>query len=153
MATANYQTNTGERFISESKTAFKIHIPKPEGGVLHRSVGFVRIGKKKGLRKAIKKRDIEGSKLWEKHWKRVLNNESLITRLPHNLEPTITPNGRWYVAMWSDENGVRHCRKRSIDEHGKLAAYVACKKEMLKGCKGYIDILLFMGRLNTIDLK
>ena len=57
MSKSNLITNTGHRFISKGKTAFKIHIHTPDDTVLHRSVGFVRIGEKKGLKKAIKLRN------------------------------------------------------------------------------------------------
>ncbi|MCV5979335.1 hypothetical protein OFO29_44000, partial [Escherichia coli] len=69
---------------------FKIHIHTPEDKILHRSVGYIRIGEKKGLKKAIRLRNEIGIKLWgKKLWKRVLNEPELFTRLPHSLEPKL----------------------------------------------------------------
>lgn len=159
MKTSNYQTNTGHRFISKGKTAFKIHIHTPDDKTLHRSVGFVRIGENKGLRKAIKLRNELGREMWGKHWNRILNQPDLITRLPHTLEPTyltVTDGGKTLdvcQAMWSDRKGERHCRRYSLNKHGKLGAYIKAKKAILKAHRDVIDILLFMNRINTIDLK
>ena len=80
---------TGYRFISKGQTAFKIHIHTPEDTVLHRSVGFVRMGEDKALKKTIKLRDELGRKLWGKFWPKVLREPYLMTRLPHSLEPKI----------------------------------------------------------------
>ncbi|NAX37241.1 Fe3+-citrate ABC transporter substrate-binding protein, partial [Vibrio sp. V27_P1S3P104] len=41
----------------------------------------------------------------------------------------------------------------SIKRHGKLAAYTKTKKALLDAHKDYLDILIYMGRLNSIDLK
>nr|MVG00930.1 iron ABC transporter substrate-binding protein [Vibrio cholerae] len=41
----------------------------------------------------------------------------------------------------------------SINKHGKLAAYTKTKKALLAAHKDCLDILVFMGRLNSIDLK
>lgn len=71
MSKSNLITNTGHRFISKGKTAFKIHIHTPEDTVLHRSVGFVRIGEEKGLKKAIKLRNELGQQMWGKFWRRL----------------------------------------------------------------------------------
>lgn len=151
--TANYQTSTGYRFISEGETAFKIHLHLPDDSVFHRSVGFIKLGKKKALRKALKIRNEQGKKAWRKFWPRVLNEHDLIICLPHSLEPNISSCGGYYVAMWSDNNRVRKYRKRSIKKHGKLSAYTQCKKILLEAHRDQIELLLFMGRLNTIDLK
>ncbi len=49
MSKSNLTTNTGHRFISKGKTAYKIHIhTPPEDKILHRSVGgFIRLGEEK----------------------------------------------------------------------------------------------------------
>ncbi len=152
-------SNTGHRFISKGKTCFKIHIHTPDDKTLHRSVGFVRIGEKKGLRKAIKLRNELGREMWGKHWNRVLNDPDLIIRLPHTLEPTyltVTDQGKTLdvcQAMWSDSESNRHCRRYSLNKYGKLGAYIKAKKALLDAHRDVIDILLFMNRINTIDLK
>lgn len=163
LVTANYQTNTGERCISKGKTAFKIRIHTPDDTFLHRSVGFIRIGEKKGLRKAKKLRDELGKKLWGKHWQRILNEPNLITSLPHTLEPTLQTTFCGdkgdnyaidvYQAMWTDKNGKRHCRKYSLNKHGKLAAYTKAKRAMLEAHADVLDLLKYMNRVSTIELK
>ena len=42
---------------------------------------------------------------------------------------------------------------RSISKYGKLAAYMQTKKALLEAHKDNLEILTFMGRLNSIDLK
>lgn len=64
MTKSNLETNTGHRFISKAKTAYKIHIHTPDDKVLHRSVGYIRIGERKGLKKAIKLRNELGREMW-----------------------------------------------------------------------------------------
>jgi hypothetical protein len=168
MKKSNLQTNTGHRFISKAKTAYKIHIHTPDDKVLHRSVGYVRIGEKKGLKKAIKLRNELGRKMWGKFWRLLLKDPYLMTRLPHSLEPKIiykprptkeNPNYRdaCYIAAWRHYDAQGHCHFRSvvcsIHKHGKLAAYTKTKKALLEAHKDYLDILIYMGRLNSIDLK
>ncbi|SJN55041.1 Fe3+-citrate ABC transporter substrate-binding protein [Vibrio ruber] len=168
MKKSNLETNTGHRFISKAKTAYKIHIHTPDDKVLHRSVGFIRIGEKKGLKKAILLRNELGRQMWGKHWRMLLKDPYLMTRLPHSLEPKIiykprptkdNPNYRdaCYIAAWRtyDEQGKCHFKSVvcSINKHGKLAAYTKTKKALLDAHKDYLDILIFMGRLNSIDLK
>ncbi len=168
MTKSNLQTNTGHRFISKAATAYKIHIHTPEDTVLHRSVGFVRLGEEKGLKKAIKLRNQLGREMWGKHWRRILKDPYLMTRLPHSLEPKIIhkprprkedPNYRdaCYIAAWREYDPQGKCTFRSvvcsIAKHGKLAAYAKTKKALLDAHKDDLDILLFMGRLNSIDLK
>lgn len=63
-AYAYFVSNTGYRFITKKKTCYAVSVPKPEGGYIRRSVGFVRIGEKKGLRKATKIRNQIGKELW-----------------------------------------------------------------------------------------
>jgi hypothetical protein len=41
----------------------------------------------------------------------------------------------------------------SIKKHGRLAAYTKTKKALLEANKDNLEILEFMGRLNSIDLK
>lgn len=168
MSKSNLETNTGHRFISKAKTAYKIHIHTPDDKVLHRSVGFVRLGEKKGLKKAILLRNELGSAMWGKFWRRILKDPYLMTRLPHSLEPKIihkprptldnpTARDACYIAAWReyDEQGKCHFRSVvcSINKHGKLAAYTKTKKALLAAHKDCLDILVFMGRLNSIDLK
>ncbi len=112
---SNLKTNTGHRFISKSErnTAFKIHIHTPDDTLLERSIGYKIIGEKKALKKAIKLRNQLGREMWKKHWSRVLHDETLITRLPHTLEPKIIkkpsptiaePNKKtpYYMARWTE---------------------------------------------------
>ena len=168
MTKSNLTTNTGHRFISKAKTAFKIHIHMPDDTVLHRSVGYVRIGEEKGLNKAIKLRDELGSEVWGKFWRRLLNDPYLMTRLPHSLEPKIihkprptkeNPNAKdaCYIAAWRnyDENGnlVYKSVVCSIRKHGKLAAYSKTKKALLEANRDNLEILEFMGRITSINLK
>lgn len=108
MSKSNLETNTGHRFISKAKTAYKIHIHTPDDKVLHRSVGFVRLGEKKGLKKAILLRNELGSAMWGKFWRRILKDPYLMTRLPHSLEPKIIHKPRPTLVLhggFSDENG------------------------------------------------
>lgn len=139
------------RFISKGETAFKIQIHAPHDELVCRSVGFIKIGENKARREAVKLRNKLGRELWGKFWPRVLKEEDLFLRLTHSLEPI--DMGDYYQAMWSDKKGVRHCRKRSIEAHGRLAAYTQCKKAILDAHSEEIELLRFMGRLSTIDLK
>lgn len=129
MPTANYVTSTGYRFISKSKNCYKIHIHTPNDKVLHRSVGFVRIGEAEGLRKAVQLRNELGRDMWGKFWARVVNDETLITRLPHSIEPEkITVgcgfyiNGKplfsstFYRASWVTDDGEKKIYEK---EHQK----------------------------------
>lgn len=168
MKKSNLTTNTGHRFISKAKTAFKIHIHMPDDSVLHRSVGYIRLGEEKGLKKAIKLRNELGSEMWGKFWPRILKDPYLMTRLPHSLEPKIIHKPRptksdpdakdaCYIAAWRsyDSNGklIYKSVVCSIKRHGKLAAYSKTKKALLEANKENLEILEFMGRLNSIDLK
>lgn len=91
-----------------------------------------------------------------------------MTRLPHSLEPKIiykprptkeNPDYRdaCYTAAWRSYDTRGHCSFNSvvcsIKRHGKLAAYTKTKKALLDVHKEYLDILIYMGRLNSIDLK
>ena len=168
MSKSNLTTNTGHRFISKGKTAFKVHIHTPDDTVLHRSVGFVKIGEEKGLKKAIKLRNELGHKMWGKFWPRLLKDPYLMTRLPHSIEPKIVhkpsptkdnPDNRdtCYIAKWREMNDLGEYKYktvvRSINKYGTLAAYIQTKKALLDAHKDNLDILAFMGRLNRIDLK
>ncbi len=162
---SNLETNTGHRFVSRGPTAFKIHIHTPDDTVLHRSVGFVRMGEKKALRKAIKRRNELGSELWGQHWGRVLHDPLLFTRLPHSLEPTVIYKPRptltepdnvvpYYLAKWVVDYGDGERRYKSvlgnIEKMGKLAAYNKTKRALLAAYKDYVGILMYMGRVNTL---
>ncbi len=168
MTKSNLDTNTGHRFISRAKTAYKIHIHTPDDKVLHRSVGFIRIGEKNGLKKAILLRNQLGSEMWGKHWRLLLKDPYLMTRLPHTLEPKIiykprptkeNPDYRdaCYIAAWRTYDSEGKCKFHSvvcsIQKHGKLAAYTKTKKALLTAHKKHLDLLIFMGRLNSIALK
>lgn len=151
--TANYQTSTGYRFISEGTNAYKVSIHLPDDTYVYSSIGFVTLGKKAALRKAIKTRNELGHRAWGKFWRRVLKEHDLIISLPHNLEPKLSKCGTYYAAYWSDENKKRKCRKRSVEKYGKLAAYMQCKRVLLDAHRKNLELLLFMDRLSTIDLK
>ncbi|EGR0099777.1 TPA: Fe3+-citrate ABC transporter substrate-binding protein [Vibrio vulnificus] len=168
MTKSNLITNTGHRFISKGKTAFKIHIHTPDDKVLHRSIGFVKLGEKKALQKAIKMRNELGREMWGKFWRRLTKDPYLMTRLPHSLEPKIVhkpnptladPNNRdtCYIAKWrviNDKGEYKYKTVvRSISKYGKLAAYSQTKKALLEAHKENLEILTFMGRLNSIGLK
>lgn len=168
MTKSNLITNTGHRFISKGKTAFKIHIHTPDDTVLHRSIGFIKLGEETGLKKAIKLRNELGSKMWGKFWRRLLKDPYLMTRLPHSIEPKIVlkpnptqsdPDHRdaCYIAKWRecDDSGNVYYKTvvRSIKKYGKLAAYMQTKKALLDAHKDNIEILSFMGRVASIDLK
>lgn len=163
MSKSNLKTNTGHRFISKAKTAYKIHIHTPGDKVLHRTVGFLKLGEKAGIKKAIKLRNQLGSQLWGKHWKIVLHDELLFTRLPHSLEPKIIYKPRpydksmvdsYYIAAWRvyDSNGnIKHRSVLgNIDKMGRLAAYNKTKRALLEAYSDYIEILMYMGRVNTL---
>ena len=124
MGKSNLTTNTGYRFISKGKTAFKIHIHTPDDKVLHRSVGFVRIGEEKALKKALNLRNELGCEMWGKFWNRILKDPYLMTRLPHDLEPKIilkahaskeNPNHKeqYYIAKWREYSDDGKCKHRS----------------------------------------
>lgn len=164
MGRSNFDTSTGHRFISKAKTAYKIHIHTPQDTIHHRSVGYIRIGEKAGLRKAIKIRNEIGYSLWGKFWKQILKDPALITRLPHSLEPKIVfkphptmsdPDNRHecYIAKWIkwDENGNQKISTvvKSIKKHGRLSAYTQTKRALLEGNKEHIEILQFMGRVGS----
>lgn len=168
MKRSNYETNTGHRFISKAKTAFKIHIHCPDDTVLHRSVGYIRIGEKAGLKKAIKLRNELGKELWKKHWKRVLNEPDWFTRLPHSLEPKIIYKPRpskanpthkepYYIAKWygKAEDGKRkvYSKLAPINKLGKLAAYQVAKQALMDAYKDDINIIRYMERMTIVSLK
>ena len=168
MLKSNLTTNTGHRFISKAKTAYKIHIHTPEDKVLHRSVGFLKIGEQNGLQKAIELRNDLGNEMWGKFWRRLLKDPYLMTRLPHSLEPKIifkprptkeNPDAKdeCYIAAWRnyDANGklIYKSVVCSINKHGRLGAYTRTKKALLEANKNNLEILEFMGRLTSIDLK
>ena len=143
------------RFMSTSKTAYKIHIHMPDDTVVHKSVGFIKQGKEAGYKSAIMLRNELGSKAWGKHWKRILSDPKVFNRLPKNLEPILYTNpkkGQYYRAM-PVINGKRICAKRSVDKYGKLGAYLACKKILLKAYERDLDLLSYMGRVPTVYLK
>ncbi len=106
--------------------------------------------------------------MWGKHWRRILKDPYLMTRLPHSLEPKIiykprptsdNPDSRdaCYIAAWRDYDNKGKCTFKSvvcsINKHGKLAAYTKTKKALLEAHKDCLDILIYMGRLSSIDLK
>ncbi|MDF4887213.1 hypothetical protein P3576_28705, partial [Vibrio parahaemolyticus] len=62
-----------------------------------------------------------------------------------------------YIAKWREFNDDGEYKYktvvRSISKYGKLAAYMQTKKALLEAHKDNLEILTFMGRLNSIDLK
>ncbi|MCL9782124.1 Fe3+-citrate ABC transporter substrate-binding protein [Vibrio sp. S4M6] len=168
MKKSNLDSNTGHRFISKAKTAYKIHIHTPDDTVLHRSVGFVRIGEEKGLKKAIRLRNELGLAMWGKFWRRLLKDPYLMTRLPHSLEPKVIYKPRpkiddpdfkdeCYIAAWRNYDNKGNLMYRSVvcsvNKHGKLGAYTKTKKALLEANKSNLEILEYMGRVSSIDLK
>ncbi|ARR10301.1 Fe3+-citrate ABC transporter substrate-binding protein [Vibrio parahaemolyticus] len=166
---SNFETNTGLRFISKAETAFKIHIHTPEDKILHRSVGYIRIGEKKGLKKAIRLRNEIGIKLWgKKLWKRVLNEPELFTRLPHSLEPKLIEKNapiksdprrkklhylaKWYV--YGDDGSLStKTTVVSVEKYGKLGAYNKAKRKLTEVYKNEIEILSYMDRFSITLAK
>jgi hypothetical protein len=56
--------------------------------------------------------------------------------------------------VFSDNGDYKYKTKVcSIRKHGRLAAYSQTKRALLDAHKDVIDLLIFMGRLNSIDLK
>ncbi|MDF9399171.1 Fe3+-citrate ABC transporter substrate-binding protein [Vibrio sp. 1180_3] len=167
MKKSNYETNTGHRFISETNTAYKIHIHCPDDSVLHMSVGYLKCGKSKGLRKAVALRNRHGFDMWGKYWKIVLRQPEVFTRLPHSLEPKVIHKPRptklepdrtkpYYIAKWVVYGeGTKKTRSvlASIDRYGKLAAYSKAKKALMNANKHNLGILSYMGRVGILDLK
>ncbi|WP_390240719.1 Fe3+-citrate ABC transporter substrate-binding protein [Vibrio sp. R78045] len=158
---------SNHRFISQTAKTFKIHIHTPDDEVLHRSVGYSKIGEKEGLKVAIKLRNDLGKLLWKKYWPEVLKNDKLLLRLPHSLDPVIVykpaptktdPNHRipCYLAKWKeyDESGNYKLKTvvRSINKYGKLAAYTQTKMALLEAHKDVIPLLEFMERYSITKL-
>ncbi|WP_431786935.1 hypothetical protein [Vibrio harveyi] len=152
------------RFISTSKNSFKIHVPTPEGGMIHRSVGFIRKGKIKARAEAIGIRNQIGRQHWKKFWTRVLHDEKLLLRIskmtiqPRLIQVQDTYNGKpfmkeMYCANWMDENGVKHFVSRGTKGRGRAAAYLITKRIMFDGIRRYHDILLFMEIITRADLR
>lgn len=162
MKKSNLTTNTGHRFISKSDSAFKIHIHLPDDTILHRSVGYLKIGEEKGLRKALKLRNKLGVEHWtRKFWNMILDDPYLFTRLPHSLEPKVVykpnptksnPNNRdeCYIAKWRQFNGSgeSHYKTvvRSVNKYGKLAAYTQTKKALTDAHSDLIPLISYMER-------
>lgn len=150
------KTETLPKYISEGKTAYKVHITTPDKKVTHRSVGFIRMGKKKALKKAVKLRNDLLKEVWGVHWQSVLNCENFLLKLPRTLEPIFCTDktGReYYRAMFTDANGNRHCRKRSVEKHGKLGAYIELKKIILEAHASSMNLITKTERIVTIGLK
>lgn len=149
------------RFISQSKTAFKISLPTPEGSRRYRSIGFKKIGMTNAVKMAIKERDRIGQEEWGKLWSRILNDQTLLSRLPRNLEPTLRIASDKdslpyeYVASWIERKGdtvTKVARRYSCDKHGKLAAYTKAKQALLTAHKEDLPLLIFMGRAPAVKL-
>ncbi|HCG6701213.1 TPA: Fe3+-citrate ABC transporter substrate-binding protein [Vibrio alginolyticus] len=165
MIKCNYETNTGERFISlrSDGKAYKIHVHMPDDTVKHASVGCVKLGQKKGLKKAIQVRNKIGKEAWGKHWTRVLKDEALITGLPHNLEPRlvqrIESNGRklnvYEFQYYERVDGKRKKRlfRRSVDKYGKMGAYAQVKRKIQEVYAEQIALMRDMSRVNLISLQ
>ncbi len=144
------------RFLSVTKTAYKIHIHLPDDTVTNRSIGYLKQGKEQGYISALKLRDQIGIEAWGKHWKRILNDPKIFHKLPKNLEPQLmadkNSSNQYYRAM-PVVNGKRVCFKRSINKYGKLGAYLACKRKLLDAYEDDLELLSYMGRVPTIYLK
>ncbi|MCG9576061.1 hypothetical protein L1D14_07390 [Vibrio tubiashii] len=162
-APAYFKSNTEYRFISKGTTAFKISIPKPEGGYRYKSIGFKRIGEQEALRKAIIERNKLGKEEWKKFWHKVVSDWTLLARLPRSLEPLVrsasdrkSPTLE-YVANWIERdkhgNPIKKSRRYSIEKHGKLAAYTKAKSALLKAHTSNMQLLIFMGRSPVIKFK
>lgn len=155
------------RFISMTSKTYKIHIHTPDDTIIHRSVGYCKIGEEKGLKAAIKLRNELGKLLWKQFWPKVLSDDKLFLRLPHSLEPKIVnkpaptltdPNHRLscYLAKWKefDEHGNYKLKTvvRSIDKYGKLSAYTQTKQALLDAHKDLIPIIEYMERFTFTKL-
>lgn len=162
-APKHLQSNTGYRFISEGKTAYKIAIPKPLGGTQHKSVGFKKLGKKEALQKALVERNRLGKELWRGFWHRVVSDWTLLMRLPRSLEPherkasdkkSLTIE---FVANWNSRNAdgevIKNSRRYSTSEHGRLGAYSKAKQALLTAHEANMPLLVFMERAPKIKLK
>ncbi len=150
-----YPTNTGYRFVSKGDGRFKIHIHMPDDSVCHRSVGYKKLGEERALRNAVKLRNDIGRKAWGKFWVQILNDPSLIIRLPHQLEPQeqYDNDGRHYYQVMYTKDGERKCFKRSIDKFGKLGAYNQCKRLLMEIYKDEIEIIRHMERFNVVKYQ
>lgn len=157
-----FKTNTGFRFISKSDVAFKITIPRPHGGYLYRTVGLLRLGEEKALRKALKERDQLGKELWGKFWSKIISDYTYLSHLPRNLEPvffldpTDTSKLGEYRANWTkfvDGKKDKVARRYRVSAHGKLGAYMLAKKELQEAYKDKLDLLKFMGRNSVLTMQ
>ncbi|EMY6611263.1 hypothetical protein [Vibrio harveyi] len=161
-APAYFKSNTGFRFISKGKTAFKISMPRPEGGYRYKSIGFKRIGEQKAIRKAITERNKLGKAEWGKFWHKVVSDWTLLARLPRSLEPLerIASDRKSltleFVANWTERDRYGHplkkSRRYSCEKHGKLAAYTMAKKALIDANQSNMDLLVFMGRSPVVKL-
>ncbi len=164
----SFEEQTDLRFISKGDTAFKIHIHLPDDTVVHRSVGFVRIGEKNALKKAIRLRDSIGKKSWGSHWHKILLDPDVFLRLPHSLEPTLIMKHKptidepdrkipYYIAKWciSHENGKRKYKSMlaSVERYGKLGAYNRAKRALMEAHRDILPILTRLERFNIVKLK
>ncbi|WP_432773903.1 hypothetical protein [Vibrio parahaemolyticus] len=156
-AYAYFVSNTGYRFISEAKrgSTFKVTIPMPEGGYFYASVGYKRIGKRRGIRKAVNVRNKAGKKLWGKHWDRVRREFNLLSRLPRNLEPILWTDNtgrRYYISSYCtyesiyDRKQEKHALKASVDKHGRMGAYAIVKRALLEAYKDNLELMSYMNR-------
>ncbi|HHX8304449.1 TPA: Fe3+-citrate ABC transporter substrate-binding protein [Vibrio diabolicus] len=158
-AYAYFVSNTGYRFITKKKTCYAVSVPKPEGGYIRRSVGFVRIGEKKGLRKATKIRNQIGKELWGRCWDRVRKQFNLLARLPKSLDPRLTTidGKQYYVARYTkyDESNQKHEHsiKVSVNANGKLAAWTIAKRKLLNAHSDVMDVLLHIENVSSVQLK
>ncbi|MFC5081069.1 hypothetical protein VTH8203_03954 [Vibrio thalassae] len=162
MSESSFTSNTRYRFISKSNSSFKVRIQTLEGKVLHRSLGFIRLGEEKALEKAVQLRDELGVEIWGQFWFRLLSEPYILKRLPKSVEPKIIhkpkptkddPNNRYscYIAKWREYNMTGEYKNktmvRSINKYGKLTAYLETKKALLDAYQDRLDLLSFKGRL------
>ena len=166
MKKSNYDTNTGERFVSLSKdrASYKIHIHMPDDTVHHRTVGCIKLGLEKGFKKALKLRNEIGKKAWGKHWNRILNEPHLLTSLPHSLEPIFVDRTerdgktrleyQFQYKEYDDKRRAKsHTFRRSIIKHGKMSAYIQVKRKIQEVYADRIDIIRHIERYNPIILQ
>lgn len=151
----DFPVGADTRFMSISEKAIKLHIPTPDDGMSHHSVGYLKLGVDEAYKKALKLRNLRGKTLWKSHWNNVIGDPDYLYRLPKNLEPLLmtTASGNEYYRAMPTIEGKRKCIKRSVNKYGKLGAYLHCKRALLEAYEEYLPILSFMGRLPTIKLK
>lgn len=143
------------KYISQSKLSFRIHIPLPNGETMHKRVSYKKNSKEQAKQKALQFRDELGYEHWGQFWEEILDDSTLLQRLPKTFEPLLLQerdkygNQRIiYRSMWVERDSkgekTRKCFKRSTVAHGFDGAYLLCKNALLKAYEDYIPLILFM---------